>query len=79
MSFNVLVDSFDKIRNFVSITNSSTYDIDLISGKSTYLDAKSIMGILSCNIAEPMTVVVNCKDEGENARLRAKLAPFIVA
>ena len=78
MSFNVLVDSFDKIKNFVAITNSSTYDIDLLAGRNTYLDAKSIMGILSCNIAEPMTIIVNCNDEEENSRLKTKLQPYIV-
>ena len=79
LKFQVLVDSFEKIERFVKVTNSSNYDIDLVSGRDVYLDAKSIMGILSCNIQKPMTVIVNCKDEEENQRIKAGLAEYIIA
>ena len=78
MSLKVLVNSFEKVQGFVNVTNSSLYDIDLIAGHGVYLDAKSIMGILSCNIKEPMTVVVNCNDETENKRLESQLMPYLV-
>ena len=78
MSFKVLVNSVEKIQDFVTITNSTDYDVDLLSGRSTYLDGKSFLGILSCNINEPMTVIVNCDDDSENARLRGQLDRYIV-
>lgn len=78
MEFKVLVNTFEKVEDFVTITNNSLYDIDLVSGKHIYLDAKSMMGILSCNIAEPMTIIVNCNDEAENGKLRAELEKYIV-
>ena len=79
MSIDVLVNSIDKIRSFVTITNSTSYDIDLKVGKDTYLDAKSLMGILSCDMSKPMTVIVNCNDEEENERLKERFEPFMVS
>lgn len=79
MEFQVLVNSPEKIQQFVQITNSLSYDIDLISGKDCYLDAKSIMGILSCNFKKPMTVIVNCRDDAENERIMSDLAEYIIA
>lgn len=54
MSVKVLIDSVEKIKDFVGITNHANCDIDLVSGRNTYLDAKSIMGILSCDFKKPM-------------------------
>lgn len=78
MEFKVLVNTFEKVEDFVTITNGSEYDIDLISGKNIYLDAKSMMGILSCNIKEPMTIIVNCTDDEANGKLKAELEKYIV-
>lgn len=78
MRFKVLVDSFEKVQKFVSITNGFQHDIDLLSGRNVYLDAKSIMGILSCNIVEPLTVIVNCNNEEENSKLHRALEAYIV-
>ena len=79
MSFKVLVNTIDKIENFVGITRKFHYDIDLLVGRDKYLDGKSLMGILSCNIKEPMTVIVNCDDESEKLRLKEELSEYVVA
>lgn len=79
MEFKILVNSFEKVQKFVSITNESDYDIDLLAGRNTYLDAKSLMGILSCNISEPMVIKVNCHDASENAKLKSQLSDYIVS
>lgn len=64
----VLIDSVDKIKDFVSIVNHSNCDVDLISGKAVYLDAKSILGIMSCNINQPLTIKIY-GDEDERPHL----------
>lgn len=53
MGVKVLLDSVEKVRDFIDITRSAPYDIDLISGRNTYLDAKSLLGILSCDCRKP--------------------------
>ena len=49
MGVKVLLNSVDKVKDFIDITRSVSYDIDLISGRDTYLDAKSLLGVLSCD------------------------------
>ena len=39
MGVKVLLNSVDKVKDFIDITRSVSYDIDLISGWDTYLDA----------------------------------------
>lgn len=79
MRFKVLVNSIEKIESFIGITNSTKYDVDLIAGRDKYLDGKSLMGILSCNIKEPMTVIINCDDEIEKKRLKNELSEYVIA
>ena len=54
----VILNTIEKVKDFVAVVNHSPCDVDLISGKSTYLDAKSILGILSCNIKEPLSIEI---------------------
>ena len=37
MGVKVLLDSVDKVRDFVDITRSTSFDIDLISGRNTFV------------------------------------------
>ena len=78
MGIKVLLDSVDKVRDFVDITRSAPYDIDLISGKSTYLDAKSLLGVLSCDCRKPMRLDIHAEIE-ERRELLAKLQKYVVA
>ena len=59
----VLLDSVDKVRDFVDITRSASYDIDLISGRNTYLDAKSLLGVLSCDCTKPLVLDIHAEIE----------------
>jgi len=77
MKFKVLLDSVEKIQEFVKVANSTHCDIDLVSGKY-YLDAKSILGILSCNVHEPMTMIVNSSDEEEIGNFKNRIVEFLV-
>lgn len=54
--------TFDTIRDvkaFVAIAGKYPFDIDLISGRYI-VDGKSIMGILSLNLANPIDVEIHC-------------------
>ena len=62
------------VQNFVSIVAKSEIDIDLISGRYV-VDAKSIMGIFSLNLLEPIQLTAHSDDTDE---LFASLEHFIV-
>jgi phosphotransferase system HPr-like phosphotransfer protein len=78
MGVKVLLNSVDKIKDFVSIVTSVPFDIDLISGKHTYLDAKSLLGILSCDCRRPLVLDIHAEEE-EKQELILKLEKYLVA
>ena len=78
MGVKVLLDSVEKVKAFVDITRSSSYDIDLISGKNTYLDAKSFLGVLSCDCSTPLQLDIHAEQE-ESQELIEKLEKYVVA
>lgn len=63
MNAMIYLNSFDKIKNFVDITNQLDCDMDLISGRYV-IDAKSIMGIFSLDLSKPIEIkIMNSKDD----------------
>lgn len=78
MGVKVLLDSVDKVRDFVDITNDTPYDIDVISGKHTYLDAKSLLGVLSCDCRKPLVLDIHA-GKRERSELMTKLEKYVVA
>lgn len=78
MGVNVLLDSVEKIKDFVEITRAQTYDIDLISGRSTYLDAKSLLGIMSCDCKRPLTLVIHA-DKEDAIEFMESIEKYVVA
>ena len=73
-NFWVHLKSINEVKEFVSIVNTFDTDIDLISGRYI-VDAKSIMGIFSLDLSQPIQVQIQ-SEEGEE--IAEKLAPFIV-
>lgn len=53
----VILDSIEKVKKFVTKVVMLPCDVDLVSGRYT-IDAKSIMGIFSLDLAKPLKVVV---------------------
>lgn len=53
----ILLDKIDKVKEFVHIAESVPEDVTVVSGRYV-IDGKSIMGILSLNLLEPVTVDV---------------------
>ena len=59
---NILLRSIADVKEFVNIMNKCEYDVDLVSGRYI-VDAKSIMGIFSLDLAKPIVANIysdNC-------------------
>lgn len=54
----VMLNSIEEVKEFVAITNSFSFECDLVSGRYA-VDAKSIMGIFSLDLAKPLDFVVH--------------------
>ena len=71
----VLLETVVGAKEFVSICNDVEYKVELVSGPYI-IDAKSIMGIFSLDLSEPIELKVHCKDDG--AEFRQKIQKFLV-
>ena len=53
----ISLNSIDKVKAFVNTITRFDYDFDLISGRYT-IDAKSIMGIFSLDLSNPLQLQI---------------------
>ena len=72
-SFNIMLDSIDKVKSFVNIVAKCNCDVDLTSGRYV-VDAKSIMGIFSLDLSKPIKLDIHC----DNCSLEEDIKDFIV-
>ena len=71
----IRLSSIEDVRNFVEVVRQFEGDIDLSSGRYV-VDAKSIMGIFSLDLMNPLTLTAH----GEaSEKLLKDLTPYIVA
>ncbi len=75
IKMRILIDSVDKVKSFVNITGKTDYDIDIVSGRYV-IDGKSIMGIFSLNLSEPMDIIIHGDNISED--IIAELKQFEV-
>lgn len=75
--FYIKVDSVDKVKDFVKVTNKIVPDMDLIVGRYI-IDAKSIMGIFSVDLTRKICLKIHSDNEKECTEIRKKLEEFIV-
>ena len=71
-SVKISLEMAQKVKEFVNVTQAYPFDIVLKSGRYV-VDAKSILGIFSLDLSEPITVEIyedNCDE------LLAKLKKF---
>lgn len=61
----VLIDSIEKVKRFVEITNRAKADAELVSAPYT-VDAKSIMGVFSLDLSKPVTVHIHGSENDVN-------------
>ena len=71
---DISLNSIDKVKSFVNDISKFEYHFDLVSGRYV-IDAKSIMGIFSLDLLNPVTLTAHSDDCDD---LMAKLAKFII-
>lgn len=72
----VLIDTIDKVKQFVSDTSQFTADLDIVSGKYV-INAKSILGLFSLDLSKPVTLRIEGTPE-EIEKVKTALAAYIV-
>jgi len=77
MEYKVLLDSIEKVKDFVAAASNVPCDIDVISGRS-YLDAKSVLGLLSVNLKEPLTIQILSDDKNVISDVYNRICSFMV-
>lgn len=64
----VLIDTMDKVKDFVRTTSQFDAELDLISGRYV-IDAKSILGLFSLDLTSP----VRLRIEGDSSEIDSVL------
>ena len=73
---SISLNSIDKVKAFVNDISKYDFDFDLVSGRYV-IDAKSIMGIFSLDLSEPIDL--NIHAEGSNLEdVLVVLKPYII-
>lgn len=72
----ISLNSIDKVKSFVSEISKFNFDFDLISGRYV-IDAKSIMGIFSLDLAKPIDLNIHAEG-AELEEVLACLEPYIL-
>lgn len=73
-SVTIKLDMAETVKKFVNITSKYDYDMALKSGKYV-VDAKSILGIFSLDLGEPIVLEIGSDDCDD---LLAALEPFMI-
>lgn len=73
--YTVKLNSIEQVKEFVALTNKCAFDVDLMSGRYA-IDAKSIMGIFSLDLAKPLKMIVHADDD-QAADFADEAAKFI--
>ncbi|MBQ7677894.1 MAG: HPr family phosphocarrier protein [Lachnospiraceae bacterium] len=58
----ISLNSIDKVKSFVNVISQFDSDFDLISGRYV-IDAKSIMGIFSLDLAQPIDLTIHADSD----------------
>ena len=56
--YKIKLNTIEDVRNFVNTVTACDFDVDLASGRYV-VDAKSIMGIFSLDLLNPITLTVH--------------------
>jgi len=74
--FKIMLSSINDVKQFVNAANDQPCDIDIVSGRYV-IDAKSIMGIFSIDLAKAITVEVH-GTQGDVENFREAVKDYIV-
>ena len=75
-TIQILLNTIDKVKSFNRDMLFFDSDIDLVQRRYT-VDGKSIMGIFSLNLSEPIKVIIH-EENGELDSITEKLKAFAV-
>ena len=75
-TIQILLNTIDKVKSFNRDILFFDSDIDLVQGRYT-VDGKSIMGIFSLNLSEPINVIIH-EENGELDNVIEKLKTYTV-
>ena len=65
----ISLNSIDKVKSFVNEITKYDNDFDLVSGRYV-IDAKSILGVLSLDLTQPLTVQYGGQNDNFEKTLR---------
>lgn len=71
----ICLNSIEKVKSFVNDITKFDVDFDLVSGRYV-IDAKSIMGIFSLDLAKPIDLNIHADEELNN--ILEILKPYMV-
>ena len=61
-SKSFVINTIENVKKFINITATYVEDIDIEKGRYV-IDGKSIMGIFSLDISQPVDVIIRTEDE----------------
>ena len=76
-SVNIKLSTIEDIRNFVGVLAKYSVDLDLKSGRYT-VDARSLMGIFSLDLVQPVEFIVQSDDDSVTDAIFADVKTWIV-
>lgn len=74
MKYKIKLNGIEDVKEFVNTTFKAKHDVDIICGKY-YIDGKSIMGIFSLPLDQPIEMVLSDEDA---KMLKSQLDRFII-
>lgn len=66
----------EEVKKLVNTITEYDYEFDLTSGRYI-IDAKSMIGIFSLDLVNPLTLVIHCDDEEVVQEILQRLSAFI--
>ena len=73
MEINILLNSVDKVKRFASVVAGCGAECEIVKGYNI-IDAKSIMGIFSLDLEQPVSLRIH----SDNAEILTKLKEWMV-
>ncbi len=74
-TITIMLNSIDKVKEFVNTLSKFDSDFDLISGRYV-IDAKSIMGIFSLDLSKKIELNIHATDKLDE--IMEALKPYVV-
>lgn len=75
-SFNVSLSSIEDVKKFVDAASHCDQEVDVVSGRYV-INAKSIMGLFSLDLAKPIAVEVHGTD-AQGQAFQSAVSQFVV-